>query len=216
MDLHNHSTSSDGRHTPLQMIRRALELDLRAFALTDHVDATNVERVVTQLVGVAGNDAHTLPITFLPGCEITSVAPEEIADLAHRAKRAGARIVIVHGETLAGGALPGTNHAAVRCADVDVLAHPGLVTLADARRAAKNGIFLEISGDPQHAVTNGHVAKIARLAGAKLIVDSDAHRGEDLLTPERARLVALGAGLEPAEIERALVENPRELVRRVS
>ena len=36
IDLHSHSTASDGRLTPLQLVERAKNLGLRALALTDH------------------------------------------------------------------------------------------------------------------------------------------------------------------------------------
>ncbi|NIV31534.1 MAG: PHP domain-containing protein, partial [Anaerolineae bacterium] len=65
--------------------------------------------------------------------------------------------------------------AAVGCGDVDILAHPGLITLEETELAARNGVFLELSARPAHAPANGHVAKMARLAGAKLIVNSDNH-----------------------------------------
>jgi histidinol phosphatase-like PHP family hydrolase len=46
-------------------------------------------------------------------------------------------------------------------------------------------------------------------------VNSDAHEPEDLLTQEEAKRVALGAGLEEREAERAVTENPRELLKRL-
>ena len=50
-----------------------------------------------------------------------------------RPAKAGAEIVIVHGETTVEPVAPGTNHAACTCPDVNVLAHPGLITHEDAR-----------------------------------------------------------------------------------
>ena len=60
---------------------------------------------------------------------------------------------------------PGTNHAACTCRDVNVLAHPGLITNEEARLAATNGIALEITSRGGHNRTNGHVARIARETG---------------------------------------------------
>jgi len=95
-----------------------------------------------------------------------------------------------------------------------VLAHPGLITPEEAALAAANGVYLEISARKGHCLTNGHVAKVARAAGAKLVVNSDAHSPRDLIDQAMARLVAAGAGLDEGEIEEAVMANPRALVRR--
>ena len=60
-------------------------------------------------------------------------------------------------------------------------------------------------------MTNGHVARVAGEAGALMVVDTDAHAPEDLITGQRAREVALGAGLSPAGADSTL-ENARALV----
>ena len=36
IDLHVHSTYSDGTDTPTELVRKAAAADLKAFALTDH------------------------------------------------------------------------------------------------------------------------------------------------------------------------------------
>ena len=63
-----------------------------------------------------------------------------------------------------------------------------------------------------HSLANGHVAKVAREVGAKLILDSDAHAPSDLLTPELCRKIAKGAGLADDEVEALLEQNPQELL----
>ncbi|MCK7475092.1 MAG: histidinol phosphate phosphatase domain-containing protein [Rhodopseudomonas palustris] len=103
-------------------------------------------------------------VRLLCGVEITHVPPSQIADLAKTAKDAGADIVVVHGETPVEPVAAGTNHAACGCKYVNVLAHPGLITIEDALLAARNGIALEITSRGGHNRTNGHVARIAREA----------------------------------------------------
>src|SRR3989304_1252201 len=98
--------------------------------------------------------------------------------------------------------------------DVDILAHPGLITREEAEAAARNGVLLELSAKPSHGATNGHVARMARLAGARLIVDSDNHSLE-FLTAERARRIVLGAGLEEKDVEEILRLNPQLLLERL-
>jgi histidinol phosphatase-like PHP family hydrolase len=104
----------------------------------------------------------------------------------------------VHGETIVEPVAPGTNMAAIE-AGVDVLSHPGFLSEAEALLAAERGVFLELSGRKGHSLPNGHVAKVALRAGARLVVNADAHTPGDFLSADMARMVALGAGLSEAE-----------------
>ena len=69
---------------------------------------------------------------------------------------ASADLVVVHGETMAEPVVKGTNRAAVDCEFVDVLAHPGFITLDEARIATANGVHLELTSRRGHSLTNGH------------------------------------------------------------
>jgi histidinol phosphatase-like PHP family hydrolase len=98
---------------------------------------------------------------------------------------------------------------------VDVLAHPGLIELEDARLASERGVFLEVSARRGHSLANGHVVRMATAAGALMVLDSDAHAPEDLLTAELAQKVALGAGLDSDEAGLLLRSNPERLLGRL-
>jgi len=126
----------------------------------------------------------------------------------------GAGLVVVHGETISEPVRPGTNRAAVECPAVDILAHPGFITLEEARLAAENDIYLEITSREGHCLTNGHLANIARQTGARLVVNTDAHTPQDMIDQEMARRVAAGAGLNEIEVEAATVTNPQTLVQK--
>ncbi len=76
-------------------------------------------------------------------------------------------------------------------------------------------MLIEVSGRRGHCLTNGHVVKVAREAGADMIIDSDAHAPEDLMDEARARTVALGAGMTEAEAEKAINVTPFEAIRRI-
>ena len=211
-DLHTHSILSDGEMLPTELVRRMAVIGYSTVAITDHVDVSNTTSVVATLLEVK-ESAHLFGVRLLAGVEITHVPPAQIADLAQRAKAAGADIVVVHGETPVEPVAAGTNHAACSCREVDVLAHPGLITIADARLAAQNGIALELTSRGGHNRTNGHVTLIAREASCQLVVDSDAHAPQDLLDERAKYVVAKGAGLTDAECRSVISLNIDQFLR---
>jgi putative hydrolase len=214
LDLHTHSFLSDGVLLPSEMLRRAQVLGYGVLAITDHADASNVDKVAGQLARLFRDGLAGFEITFVPGVELTHVPPGQIARLARRARQFGSRLVVVHGETPVEPVCPGTNRAAVECPDVDILAHPGLITGEEAALAAANGVALELTARGGHNMTNGHVARVARLTGARLVVNTDTHTPGDMIGQERARLVALGAGLSEQEALAALGPNAWQIVSR--
>jgi histidinol phosphatase-like PHP family hydrolase len=109
----------------------------------------------------------------------------------------------------------GTNHVAVSNPEVDILAHPGLITLDDAELAKRNDVVLEITSRRSHNPTNGHVAKMALETGARMVVNTDTHNPSDLITEETALMIARAAGLPEREARMAVYDIPEELVRRV-
>jgi histidinol phosphatase-like PHP family hydrolase len=212
-DFHSHTFLTDGDESATSMWHAAARMGHRLLAITDHVAAEDPKPLLDRLHAEARAFADG-PLRTLVGVELTELPARMIADAARRARRAGAQIVIVHGETLLSPVPEGTNRAAVESGEVDVLAHPGFLTERDAETARANGTCLELSGRGVHGRTNGHVAKTALAAGAALVVDSDAHRPEQLLTYEIAHQVARGAGLTEAEARRALERAPRLLERK--
>jgi len=214
IDLHIHTLLSDGVLLPSEMLRRATAMGYEAVAITDHVDAGNVTQVVDALQRVREvQSADFLP--FLIGVEITHVAPASIATVARHARRAGAELILVHGETIVEPVAPGTNRAAIDCCEVDLLAHPGFLSPEDARRAATRGCYIEITARKGHSLTNGYVARVCLEAGVPMVVNTDAHAPSDLISLEFARRVALGAGLPEQSARTATESCPRALVRRL-
>ena len=197
IDLHTHTTFSDGELIPSELVRRAEVLGYTAIGITDHVDYTNIEHVLTS-VSKAKYLEDVLDIRVIVGVEITHVPPSKIGPLALLARKLGAEIVVVHGETPVEPVRPGTNRAALE-ARVDILAHPGFITLEDAELARENDVCLEITSRSGHNITNGHVARMASLTRAKMVVDTDTHAPGDLIDSERAQQIAVGAGLTQDE-----------------
>lgn len=205
-DLHTHSYASDGVLGPAELARRCQEQGYDGLALTDHCDPANIEEVVSRAItfcdAVRGQYGD---MKMLPGCEITHVPPALIADVVARARQLGARIVLVHGETIVEPVKEGTNRAAIE-AGVDALAHPGLITQEDAALAAEKGVMLEISGRQGHSLTNGHVAHIALEKGAKLSFGSDGHEPGDYPSRDMALKILRGANLSQKQAEAVLAD----------
>jgi putative hydrolase len=201
IDLHTHTLFSDGVLLASELIRRAEALGHRVIALTDHVDMATLEWVVPRVVRACEENNERRRIRAIPGVELTHLPPDLIGRYAAEARRLGAKLVLVHGETLVEPVEPGTNRAAIE-AGVDILAHPGLISLADVRLAKQEGVHLELTARKGHSLSNGHVASLAREAGALLVLDTDAHSPSDLISEPFASRIAAGAGLLPGEYRR--------------
>ncbi len=215
-DFHTHSFLSDGVLSPVELIRLALVAGYDSIAVTDHAGPGNIELVLDQLKRDCALASEHWPIRALPGVEITHVPAQSVASLARRAREAGAAVVAVHGETVVEPVDPGTNRAAIDCEDVDVLAHPGLLSPEDAARAAARGCFIEITSRKGHSLANGLVVRHALAAGARLLLNSDAHEPADLLNDRLALVVLRGAAVPDAAVTTILETNTQLLLDRVA
>ena len=211
-DFQTQSFLSDGVLSPIELIRRAHHNGYEAIAITDHVGMGGFGPMLERLSEDCRIAREEWGIMAIPGVELTHLPPNRIAEAAAKARDAGAALVLVHGETPVEPVLEGTNHATASCPDVDVLGHPGLITDEAAALAAENGVHLELSTRRGHSLANGHVALAAKRTGAKLLVNSDAHAPEDLLTEEIVWTAAIGAGLSADEARKATQDNPRALL----
>ncbi len=210
IDLHTHSIFSDGELIPSELVRRSQVAGCRAIAITDHGDHSNMDFFIPRIVKVCAKLSQAYDMAIIPGIELTHVPPAYIGELAREARSMGARIVVVHGETIAEPVPPGTNLAALNSA-IDILAHPGLISEEEASLASRKGIFLEITARKGHSLTNGHVAKTALKFNAPLILNTDSHSPKDLISRERAETIARGAGLSDADLSE-MFKNSERLV----
>ena len=64
VDLHVHSTRSDGTYTPTELVNYAMEKGLKAFALTDHDTVDGIEEALKAAKGK--------PIEVIPGIEYST------------------------------------------------------------------------------------------------------------------------------------------------
>ena len=213
-DFHTHSYHSDGELSPVELIRRAMVNGYAAIGITDHLALGSLERVIKEVAIDCELAQKHWDIMAMPGVELTHLPPESIDEIARNARKLGAKIVVVHGESVAEPVVEGTNLAAVKSSYVDILAHPGLVTDEVASIAADKGIFLELSARKAHSTTNRHIALTAIRNKAKLLIDSDAHDEDDLLTQEMVSAILEKAGIKDLR-EEILERNPRILIEKI-
>ncbi|MBU1006517.1 MAG: histidinol phosphate phosphatase domain-containing protein [Candidatus Omnitrophica bacterium] len=213
IDFHTHSLLSDGELLASELARRAEEKGYRVIGMTDHADASNLEFTITSIIKACADINKNWKIKAIPGIELTHMPVESIKDAVKFARSKGAKLIVAHGETPVECVIPGTNKAAI-LSGVDILAHPGQITMDDAKLAAAKDVHLEITARKGHSLTNGHVVNIARKAGAKLVIDSDSHSPADLITKDFAERVLMGAGLDKKEAE-AVFANSEKLACRL-
>lgn len=65
VDLHTHSTFSDGTFSPAELVKKAVEKNLAAFALTDHDAVGGIESAITAI------KEQNASVLFVPGTELS-------------------------------------------------------------------------------------------------------------------------------------------------
>ncbi|MFP4455833.1 MAG: PHP domain-containing protein, partial [Desulfonatronovibrio sp.] len=63
IDLHTHSTASDGTYTPFELVRLARNINLKAIALTDHDTTGGLNEALKA--------AREMNMEVIPGCELS-------------------------------------------------------------------------------------------------------------------------------------------------
>jgi putative hydrolase len=215
-DFHTHTFHSDGILSPIELIRRAFVKGYSAIGITDHVAIGSLGRVIKEVSDDCALARSYWDILAIPGVELTHVPPQAISEVAEKAKEMGAWLVVVHGETSAEPVAKGTNLAAVQSRDVDILAHPGIITAEEASLAAQNNVFIELTARRGHSTANAHVALIGQKAKAKLLVSSDAHSENDLLTPKSIKSILHQAKINPRQHQHILHRNPELLIEKIN
>ncbi len=212
IDLHIHSIFSDGELIPAEIIQRAEAIGYKALAITDHADQSNIDIIIPRIVKVFREIQPYTSVVLIPGVEITHVPPEIIPEMAKEARKLGAKLVVVHGETLVEPVRKGTNRMALQ-SDIDILAHPGLITNDEVMEAKNKGIYLEITSRKGHSLSNGHVVRVALKHSAKLVINTDSHSPGDFISKNFAVKILKGAGLSEKQTHEVF-KNMEEIVKR--
>ena len=78
--------------------------------------------------------------------------------------------------------------------------------------AKKRGVALEITTRKGHCQGNPHVAKLAKRCGAKLVLNTDTHTPENLLTMELIAETLIACGLPKTDYV-IMQKNAKELIK---
>jgi histidinol phosphatase-like PHP family hydrolase len=214
IDLHMHTIHSDGELIPAELVSRAEALGYEALAITDHVDRSNIEPIIKDLLKFTKALPAGSKVKVIVGVELTHLPPADIEPMVKYARELGAELVLCHGESIVEPVPAGTNLAAIE-AGVDILAHPGLITEVECRRAKEKNVYLEISARKGHSLTNGHVGAMAKRFDVKMVINSDAHAPQDILNPDFAKSLALGAGIDEKNYEE-MRNNAKDIITKIS
>jgi 3',5'-nucleoside bisphosphate phosphatase len=162
IDLHSHSTASDGTDRPGEVVRQAKQAGLSALSLTDHDTVGGIAE--------AQHSAREVGIDFLPGIEISCSYP-----------RPGTMHILGYGIDPASPALTTTLSELIRARNerndriIAALNAKGIpITLEQVRAVATRG-------DPRNEnVTVGrpHIAKVLQMLG---VVSNNAQAFRDYL-----------------------------------
>lgn len=200
-NLHTHTLLSDGALLPSEVAVRYKSLGYKVIAITDHADYCNIKPIVAAILNFTRHWPKSSGIKVLPGIELTHLPLGQFKPLANYARKSGIKIIIAHGETQVEPVIKGTNRAALE-ADIDILAHPGLISDADVKLAKKKNIFLELTSRRGHRGANEYVGERAIKFGAKLVLNNDSHGPEDIISPQSLTEVGIKSGLSRVQVNK--------------
>jgi DNA polymerase (family X) len=197
-ELHCHTVASDGRNTIAEMAMAARDRGYEYIAFTDH-SATHgfgndvqPDELRRQIERIRELDAEIEGIRLLAGSEV-NVMPDGSLDYEDDLLAELDWIVASMHSSFRMGEKEMTRRAitAMEHPLVDALGHPtgrlldrrepyAIDVEAIAEAAARTGTFLEINGNPDRRDLSEINARIAVEAGARIVIDSDAHGTETL------------------------------------
>jgi len=197
-DLHSHTTLSDGRNTLEEMAAAARERGYAYLAVTDHSashgfgDHVTAERLWERIEEVRAWNKGKRGFRLLAGSEINIGLdggldyPDDLVEALDWV------VASVHTSFSVGDkAMTERVLAAIENPNVDCIGHLtgrligrrepyGIDVEAVAEAAARTGTMLEINGNPNRRDLSEHHARLAKEAGATIVLNTDAH-GVDTL-----------------------------------
>ncbi|MEU4250743.1 PHP domain-containing protein [Amycolatopsis sp. NPDC026612] len=225
IDLHTHSTASDGTTPPAELPRLAAAAGLTVFALTDHDTFAGLHAAAAAAAGVEvlpgveiscrldDAEVHLLGLFADPGHEPLAAELELIRTdrdrravrMVERCRELGAPITLAQVRAIAGGAPLGRPHIAAALAAVGVTDAFTPAWIADGGRADV----------PKHVLSAVEAITLVRAAGGAAVLahPRSVKRRAEVSDTQLARLGAAGlAGIEvdhpeqPPEVRHRLRE----------
>jgi DNA polymerase (family X) len=217
-DLHAHTTLSDGRNTLEEMAAAARARGYAYLAITDHSashgfgDDVTAERLWERIEEIAAWNRGRRGFRLLAGSEINIGLdggldyPDDLVEALDWV------IASVHTSfAISEAAMTERVLAAIENPLVDCIGHLtgrligrrepyGIDVEAVAEAAARTGTMLEINGNPNRRDLSERHARLAKEAGATIVLDTDAHGVDTLANMAYAVATARRAWLTPADI----------------
>jgi len=217
-DLHSHTTLSDGRNTLEEMAAAGRERGYAYMAITDHSashgfgDHVPAERLWERIEEVATWNKGKRGFRLLAGSEINIGLdggldyPDDLVEALDWV------VASVHTSfSISPAAMTERVLTAIENPHVDCIGHLtgrligrrepyGIDVEAVVEAAARTGTMLEINGNPNRRDLSEHHAKLAKEAGAKIVLNTDAHGVDTLSNMAYAVATARRAWLTPSDI----------------
>jgi DNA polymerase (family X) len=217
-DLHAHTTLSDGRNTLEEMAAAGRARGYAYMAITDHSashgfgDHVTAERLWRRIDEVAAWNEGKRGFRLLTGSEV-NIGLDGALDYPDDLVEALDWVVAsVHTSfSISPQAMTERVLAAIETPGVDCIGHLtgrligrrepyGIDVEAVAEAAARTGTMLEINGNPNRRDLSEHHARLAKQAGATIVLNTDAHGVDTLDNMAYAVATARRAWLTAADI----------------
>jgi DNA polymerase (family 10) len=217
-DLHSHTTLSDGRNSLEEMAEAAIDRGYAYLAITDHSashgfgDHVTAERLWERVEEVAAWNKGRKGFRLLSGSEI-NIGLDGALDYPDDLVEALDWVVAsVHTSfSVSEAQMTERVLTAIENPNVHCIGHLtgrligrrepyGIDVEAVAEAAARTGTMLEINGNPNRRDLSEHHSRLAREAGATIVLNTDAHGIETLDNIAYAVATARRAWLTPADV----------------
>ncbi len=217
-DLHCHTTLSDGQNTLEEMAAAAGQLGYEYLAITDHSathgfgDNVEADRLRQRIEEIREYNRSSTGITLLAGSEV-NIHPDGTLDYedALLAELDWVVASIHTGFSRSEAAMTARMLAAIEHPEVDCIGHATGRLLArrepypldiDAvfEAAVRSETAFEINGSPKRRDLSDVHARMAKQAGVKIVLNTDAHTASGFEYMSYAVATARRAWLEPADV----------------
>jgi DNA polymerase (family 10) len=217
-DLHAHTTLSDGRNSLEEMADAGRARGYAYLAITDHSashgfgDHVTAERLLERVEEIRAWNAGKRGFRLLAGSEVNIGLDGELDYADEIVAELDWVVASVHTSfSISGKAMTERVLAAIENPRVDCIGHltgrligrrePYDIDVeAVAEAAAASGTTLEINGNPNRRDLSEHHARLAREAGATMVLNTDAHGIETLENMRYAVATARRAWLTAEDV----------------